>query len=330
MEIIGLQYRISVQAGNFTDGEESVIPVLSNRQLVTETLPIWQLANETKTYQLTNLIDNKSTTLDNHQLKIDISNNVTWLMMQSFPYLMDYPYDCSEQLFSKYFAAAIALHIVQENPMIEQLVKEWKENPMSKLEENEDLKQTLLQDTPWMRDLISDTEKKAQFASNFDVNRLEELTERIEDKLIERQLVGGSLPWFSGGSENPYITWQIVVTAAQLNNLGIKSNFLNGERGFIYRAQNYLDTRFEKSYSDKYDASISEVLDYAFMKSYFADRFKISEKNQKHIDKRLNDYREKWVEFSLYEKAKLIIVLLRKGQTQDNGTAFLKDRKIWW
>src|SRR5690554_3328636 len=65
--IEGLQYRISVQSGNFTDGEESVIPVLSNRQLVTETVPIWQLANENKTYQLTNLSENESKTLENHQ-----------------------------------------------------------------------------------------------------------------------------------------------------------------------------------------------------------------------------------------------------------------------
>ena len=313
--IIGLQYRISVQAGNFTDGEESVIPILSNRQLVTETLPVWQLANQTKTYELTNLVENQSSSLENHQLRIDISNNATWLMMQSFPYLMDYPYDCSEQLFSKYFAASIALHIVEENPLIDKLVKEWKANPTSKLEENEELKQILLQDSPWMRDLISDQEKKAQFVTHFDSNRLEELTERIEDKLIERQMPNGALPWFTDGYENPYITWQIVVTAAQLNNLGIKSNFLNGDKGFIYRAQNYLDTRFEKSYSEKFNAFISEVIDYAFMKSYFADRFKISDKNQKQIDKVLNDYREKWVSFSLYEKAKLIIVLARKGES---------------
>ncbi|WP_177763794.1 MG2 domain-containing protein [Flavobacterium sp. I3-2] len=313
--IIGLQYRISVQAGNFTDGEESVIPVLSNRQLVTETLPVWQLANQTKTYELTNLVENQSSSLENHQLRIDISNNATWLMMQSFPYLMDYPYDCSEQLFSKYFAASIALHIVEENPLIEKLVKEWKENPTSKLEENEELKQILLQDSPWMRDLISDQEKKAQFVSNFDINHLEQLAERIEDKLIERQMSSGALPWFTDGYENPYITWQIVVTAAQLSNLGIKSNFLNGDKGFIYRAQNYLDTRFEKSYSEKHNASVSNVIDYAFMKSYFADRFTISDKNQKQIDKVLNDYREKWVSFSLYEKAKLIIVLARKGET---------------
>src|SRR5690606_13633580 len=95
--IEGLQYRISVQSGNFTDGEESVIPVLSNRQLVTETLPIWQLANETKSYQINNLVHNTSQTLQNHQLRVDVSNNATWLMMQSLPYLFEYPHQCSEQ-----------------------------------------------------------------------------------------------------------------------------------------------------------------------------------------------------------------------------------------
>ncbi|HLW62826.1 MAG TPA: alpha-2-macroglobulin family protein, partial [Flavobacterium sp.] len=208
--IEGLQYRISVQSGNFTDGEESVILVLSNRQLVTETLPIWQLANENKTYQLTNLIENESKTLENHQLKIEVSNNATWLMMQSFPYLFDYPHQCSEQLFAKYFANVIASNILENSPSIQQLVKEWKENPKSKLEENEELKQILLQETPWMKDLVSNEEQKAQFAHYFDVNRLDDEAEKIEDILTERQLPSGALPWFSGGNENRYITEHIL------------------------------------------------------------------------------------------------------------------------
>src|SRR5690554_5856436 len=249
--IEGLQYRISVQSGNFTDGEESVIPVLGNRQLVTETLPIWQLANENKSYQLTNLVENASKTLENHQLRIDVSNNATWLMMQSLPYLLDYPHQCSEQLFARYFANVIASNVLENNPSIQQLVKEWKENPKSKLEENEELKQILLQETPWMKDLVSDEEQKAQFAHYFDVNRLDDEAQKIEDLLTERQMPSGALPWFSGGNENPYITAHILVTIAQLKNLGIQNPFLNNTEGFMNKAHRYLDVQFEKKFKNK-------------------------------------------------------------------------------
>lgn len=309
----GLQYRISVQSGNFTDGEESVIPVLSNRQLITETLPIWQLANENKSYQLTNLIENESKTLENHQLKIEVSNNATWLMMQSFPYLFDYPHQCSEQLFAKYFANVIASNILENSPSIQQLVKEWKENPKSKLEENEELKQILLQETPWMKDLVSNEEQKAQFAHYFDVNRLDDEAEKIEDILTERQLPSGALPWFSGGNENRYITEHILVTAAQLKNLGINNPLLNNKEGLINKAHRYLDLQFEKKFQNKQEASFSEVIDYAFVKSYYKDSFAVSKENQAKINLKLTELKKDWVKLSLYDKARLALITHRKG-----------------
>ncbi len=311
--IEGLQYRISVQSGNFTDGEESVIPVLSNRQLITETLPIWQLANENKSYQLTNLIENESKTLENHQLKIEVSNNATWLMMQSLPYLFDYPHQCSEQLFAKYFANVIASNVLENNPSIQQLVKEWKENPKSKLEENEELKQILLQETPWMKDLISSEEQKAQFAHYFDVNLLDDEVEKIEDILTERQLPSGALPWFSGGNENRYITEHILVTAAQLKNLGINNPLLNNKEGLINKAHRYLDVQFERKFQNKQEASFSEVIDYAFVKSYYKDSFAVSKENQAKINLKLTELKKDWVKLSLYDKARLALITHRKG-----------------
>lgn len=313
--IEGLQYRISVQSGNFTDGEESVIPVLSNRQLITETLPIWQLANENKSYQLTNLIENESKTLENHQLKIEVSNNATWLMMQSLPYLFDYPHQCSEQLFAKYFANVIASNVLENSPSIQQLVKEWKENPKSKLEENEELKQILLQETPWMKDLVSNEEQKAQFAHYFDVNRLDDEAEKIEDILTERQLPSGALPWFSGGIENRYITEHILVTAAQLKNLGINNPLLNNKEGLINKAHRYLDVQFEKKFQNKQEASFSEVIDYAFVKSYYKDSFAVSKENQAKINLKLTELKKDWVKLSLYDKARLALITHRKGDT---------------
>lgn len=314
--IEGLQYRISAQSDNFTDGEESVIPVLSNRQLVTETLPIWQLANETKSYQINNLVHNTSQTLQNHQLRVDVSNNATWLLMQSLPYLFEYPHQCSEQLFAQYFANVLASDILENKPEIAQLVKEWKENPTSKLEQNEELKSVLLQETPWMKDLISNDEKKAQFAQYFDVNRLNAAAEKIEDILVERQLPSGALPWFSGGNENAYITQHILVTVAQLKNLGIKNPFLDNTDGFINKAHRYLDVQFEKQFQNKQEATFNQVIDYAFVKSYYKDGFGISKENQTKINQRLVELKKNWVSLSLYDKAKLAIVVQRSGDIQ--------------
>ena len=316
--IEGLQYRISVQAGNFTDAEENVIPVLSNRQLVTETIPVWQLASETKKYELTNLVANQSTSLENHQLRIDISNNATWLMMQSLPYLYEYPYNCSEQLFAKYFAYAIAAYILETNEPIQKLVAAWRENPKSKFEENDELNQILAQDLPWLKDLISDDEKKAQFVSYFDEQNLFKEVDIIEDVLIERQTVSGGIPWFDGGRASNYITNHILITAAKLKKLNIEPTFISTDKEtkFINKANVYLDVTFNDLFTKDKEATVFEVIDYAFVKSYYADVFSIPENNKIRIDKRLAELRNDWITLPLYEKAKLILIANRKGDKQ--------------
>ena len=113
-----LQYRVVAKAGNFSDGEQNALPVLSNRMLVTETLPLFVRSSQTKTFQLDKLRDSKSTTLKHHQLTLEITSNPAWYAVQSLPYLMEFPHECAEQLFSRYYANALATHIIKANPKI--------------------------------------------------------------------------------------------------------------------------------------------------------------------------------------------------------------------
>lgn len=313
-EIEGLQYRISVKAGNFTDGEESVIPVFSNRTLVTETAPIWQLGKQNKEYKLDNLLNNNSQTLKNHQFVVEISHNATWLTMQSLPYLYDFQHTCNEQIFAKYFADVLAMHVLEKNPNIKDLIAEWKKNPKAKLEENKELKQLMLQETPWMKDLVSNEEKKAQLASYFDMDRLEKEADEIVKTLGERQNTSGGFGWFSGGSENDYITQHILITAAQLDRLGISHFNETDVKNIVNKAHRFIDVKMQDQLKSK-DKTFSNhsAINYAFVKSYYSKDFAIPADVSKQLDQNFIDLKKNWVELSLENKAKLAISLNRKG-----------------
>ena len=111
-----LQYRVVAKAGNFSDGEQNALPVLSNRMLVTETLPLFVRSSQTKTFHLDKLRESKSTTLKHHRLTLEVTSNPAWYAVQSLPYLMEFPHECAEQLFSRYYANAMATHILKSNP----------------------------------------------------------------------------------------------------------------------------------------------------------------------------------------------------------------------
>src|SRR5690606_17395635 len=120
----GLQaitYRIVAKAGDFSDGEEMVLPVVTNRMLVTETMPLPVRGKQTKTFKLDKLVNNTSSTLKHQRYTLEYTSNPAWYAIQALPYLMEYPYECVEQTFSKFYANSIASHIANSNPRIKQV-----------------------------------------------------------------------------------------------------------------------------------------------------------------------------------------------------------------
>ena len=221
--IQAVEYKVLAKAGNFTDGESSVLPVLTNNMLVTESIPITVRSNSSKTYSFNKLKNNTSTTLRNHQLTLEYTSNPAWYAIQSLPYLMEFPHECAEQTFSRYYANSIGSHILNSNPKIKTVFDSWKANGKltSKLEQNEELKQILISETPWLRDAQSDTEKKKRLGLLFDLEKLASDEKSILKKLKQMQLYSGGFPWFSGGKANEYITRYIVAGFGHLQQLGV-------------------------------------------------------------------------------------------------------------
>lgn len=114
------------KAGNQSDGEENVLPVLSNKTLVTESLPLNIRGNTTKNYSFTKLLQSgNSSTLKNHNLTLEVTSNPAWYAVQALPYLMEYPYQCSEQTFNRFYANSLAAGIAISNPRIRQVFDQW-------------------------------------------------------------------------------------------------------------------------------------------------------------------------------------------------------------
>jgi hypothetical protein len=127
-----LRWRIICKASSafgesFSDGEENIIPILPNRILVTESLPINLKSNETKQFSFDRLIKNPSSpTLKQHTLTVEYTTNPAWYAILSLPYLMEYPYECAEQTWNRYYANAIATSVINSSPKIKQVFEKWK------------------------------------------------------------------------------------------------------------------------------------------------------------------------------------------------------------
>ncbi|WP_240923738.1 carboxypeptidase-like regulatory domain-containing protein [Mangrovimonas sp. CR14] len=327
-----VQYKIVAQAGEFSDGEQNALPVLSNRMLVTETLPMWIKSNETRTFTLDKLKTNTSTTLKHHKLTLEITSNPAWYAVQALPYLMEYPYECNEQTFSRYYANALASHIANSNPRIKEVFDQWRNSDalISNLEKNEELKSLLIQETPWLRDAQSETEQKKRIALLFDMNKMTNELQNSLKKLEQNQMGSGAWAWFNGGKPNRFITQHIITGFGHLGQLGVTTNKLGQAQGgteMIKKALNYLDQEFVQEYKDltKYrkDVDLSKdhlsysQIQYLYMLSFYP-KVELSKEVATIKSYYMNQIKDYWTSKSLYIKGMMALVAFRN---QDSVTA---------
>ena len=249
------------QLTTITDGEENTLPVLPNRILVTESLPLPIVGPGTRTFELRKLTGPGSPTRRNHSLTLELTPNPGWLAVQSLPYLMEYPYECSEQVFSRLYANLIAAHILKSNPRFRVVLAEWqrlgqsgtaaqKNSLVSKLEQNQELKNLLLQETPWVRDAQNENERLARLVTLFDQPRLAAETARALAQLGRMQLPGGAFPWFERMPADRYLTQLIVAGFGKLRRLGAFDAGQNPvAQGILQNALRYLDAQLADDYA---------------------------------------------------------------------------------
>jgi uncharacterized protein YfaS (alpha-2-macroglobulin family) len=289
--ISAISYRVLAQSGAFSDGEEMPLPILTNRMLVTETLPLPMRGKDPKTFQLEKLSKNSSDTLVHHKYTLEFTSNPAWYAVQALPYIMEYPYECTEQVFSRFYANSLASHIANSNPKIKSVFDAWR-NPanqstdalLSNLEKNQELKSLMLEETPWVLDSQDETERKKRVALLFDLSKMSSELERALEKLIKNQSSNGGFAWFSGMKENRYITQHIVTGLGHLSHLGVKRIRENSSAwNMTVKAVEYLDQQFRTDYNylidlekkDKLDMSKQQIgylqIQYLYARSFFPD-----------------------------------------------------------
>jgi uncharacterized protein YfaS (alpha-2-macroglobulin family) len=344
MDLQALTYKIVAKSGNFSDGEEMTLPVLTNRMMVTESIPLYINKKGTKTFKLQNLIDSEdSETLSHHKITVEYTSNPAWYAVQALPYMMEYPYECAEQTFSRYYANAIAAHIVSEQPKIEKVFEEWKNSSpealLSNLEKNQELKSLILEETPWVLNAKSETESKKRIALLFDMHKMKKELNKAMKKLNGMQLGNGAWPWFKGMKASRYITQHIVCGMGHLNNLGVinsKTHFKEWQ--MIKKAVHYLDMQvlddYEymlKHYPDYMESQYISYthLHWLYARSYF--NFPVPKEVKPAYDYYLGQAKKYWHTDNLMTEAMTALLLERldkDGKVQDDIMKSLSELAI--
>jgi len=321
-----VMYRVTARSGNFTDGEEMMIPVLKNRMLVTESLPLPIKGNESKSFVFEKLANSSSTTLQNYSYTLEFTANPAWYAVQALPYLMEYPHECSEQIFNRVYANGFASHIVEQHPNIKTVFESWMaESPdalLSKLEKNQDLKNALLEETPWVMQAKNESERKKRIALLFDLNKMGSELSGALNKLQQNQLGNGGWPWFAGGQDNRYITQYIISGMGKMLNLGILDNKDPRVIKMLRKGIQYLDNRMFEDFmliKEKHKDYLSTnhlnrtQIQYLYARTFFIEEYYFLAKHKEAFMYFKEQSKKYWTDQNKYLQGMIALSLYRLG-----------------
>ena len=311
-------YRVLAKAGDFSDGEENFLPVLSNRMLVKESLPFFVRAGETESYVFENMQENDSQTLQHHKYTLEYSSNPAWYALQSLPYLMEFEHECSEQTFARLYANAVAGEIVNSKPLIKEVFEAWKKDTalVSDLEKREDLKDLILAETPWVRDAASETAQKQVMAQLFDSERLRQEQQSNLRKLAQMQHSSGAWPWFPGGRTNTFITRHIVAGLGHLKKLGIELEVSKMTKNAVAFLDREILISQRESFNVENFYHSNYLLHYLYARTFYFEEFPASEEIVELMNNALAANKQDWLEKDLYNKGMLMLILGRSGEPE--------------
>lgn len=289
-------YRITAVADGMSDGEQGQVPVVSNRQAVTVsqamyingagekryTMPEWLAGGDTRQPQL---------------VAAEAVSDPVWLAVKSMPYLKSFENPSTLYLAEQLYVDGLGQRIAGRVD----LAAAVKDSAVSRLAMNDDVKQTALQATPWLRDAESEEEQMRAVANYLDTAAMRVRHGKLVADLAGRQNADGGWAWMPEGKSSLWVT-QAVLQKVKEENLDTRKalRFVDSEQQRYYE-------RWVKPYIKKYKWQPTDI-DYLYMRSLYGKAG--TEAYKFYYANALKHYKEY---DNLYTQAQLALIFHRHG-----------------
>ncbi len=332
--------RIIADGGDFSDGEQHLLPVLSNKERMIETVSMPMRGNEIREFSLESLFNNNSKTATDRKLTVEYSGNPAWYAIQTLPSISTPTNDNAISWATAYYANRLAAYIMNAQPRIKTMFDAWKaqggdkETFISNLQKNQDVKNILLEESPWLMEANSEADQMRRIATLFDLNNVSNNNITALNKLKELQLNNGSWTWYKGMNGSLYITNYILETLIRLNLLTTQKpdndivamqrlafNYLHKEA-----LEEYQRIREAEKKGSKITGISGSALKYLYLIAIGGE--KVPDTNTQAYNYFMGKVNESLSSQSVKEKAMSAIILSKAGKNAGGFMASLKEHLV--
>jgi len=303
-----LKIIITVRSENFADGEEHIIPILSPEIFVRENI-FFSLTKADSSVRLPALpADAKF-----FGIGLGIQPKPQSALINSLPYLANYPYGCTEQNFNKMLAYITALKLMRTDSLAQLSF----DNASRFVEKNDNTIADKLPDVPfeetmpWLSISHKGSLMQKQLFNLFDTSRTVKVVEELLDKIYKNQNPDGGLTWFAGGQSNYYISNYVLRGFGKFVNDDpyiSSSSFKSEYTSFIQKLVGFVDLRFAVELSKTLK---SDHVYYMYARSYWLKKYPLNDSLLKTVRKHLVEETKYIDNRSLYERSLFIITSIR-------------------
>ena len=320
-------YRIKAVSGENSDGEQRMIPVLSNRELITESMPMFVNGNQHKTFVFHHFLKDTSASRSDFRYTLSFTSHPVWYAVQALPYLSKPQYESAQNIFYRFYAHALAGKLLETYPRIQQVFAQWKQQSpdafLSALQKDKELKNIVLQATPWVLEAQNETEQNRWIALFFDLNQMRQKQQTAFTRLQAAQLPSGAWSWFPDMPADIFTTQNILSGIAMLMQMkAVDMKMQPALKVMLKKGLRYLDNEMLQEYNriktrypkteNKYHLTSSQVR-YCYLRSGFLSTIPPGKNVQKAFDYFSGQMKQYWPRFNNNLQALSAITLNRLG-----------------
>jgi hypothetical protein len=357
-----MKYIVRADAGDYSDGEQGILPVLPLRILVTESIPFVLNAHSVQHLSVPALLNTARTNSAGtnsagtnsafthsagpgpkagpspFRLTLECASNPSWYAVQALPTLDITHADCTDQIFQQYYASAMGEYIVSSHPAIAGAIQTWIKDtaatPLASLHKNPELTSVTLQETPWVLQGGGQSGALGRLGLFLDPQHLSATQTSALQLLSSYQTEDGGFPWTKGGNADRATTQYILSGLGKLqalHALRLKDSML--AENIIAKGLSWMDkdlkVQYQKDTTYKLTTCDPLNVQYLYARSWFL-KHPVDSSLQMVLDYYLGLAKSGWVRMNKYQQGMLALAFSRFGdqQTAQKIIASLKETSI--
>jgi uncharacterized protein YfaS (alpha-2-macroglobulin family) len=311
-------FRVTARAGNLSDGELRPLPVLPGRMHLTQSRFVTLRNADRNVMTFEDLKRQDDPSRVNEQLIVTVDAQLFYTVLQALPYLVDYPYECTEQTLNRFVSTGILSSLYGRYPAVAKMAKAFsaRDTRLETWDATDPHRKMALEETPWLQEAQGGRDPGHALVKVLDPEVARANKASSLDKLRKAQTSSGGFPWWPGGPPSPYMTLYIVHGLSRAAEYGVDVPQDMTRNAWAYLARHYRETYVKDL--DKAKAGWEFITFLNYVASIYPDAEYTGNALTPEERQRMLAFSFKhWKQHSGYSKGQLALTLKRAGRAKD-------------